>query len=139
MEATEQQINNLDTRMKELEHKIDTLTNVMGEINDELKKIARGLYGDEANATIGLIARQLKDEERLKDLELKVEILQEQYEEKIQKIQTNFKESDIKKKTTNELLDKIKKWAVIIGVIFLIAKEFIGLDSLGKLLQLFTK
>ena len=128
MEATDLQIKGLDSRMKELEEKIDALTHAMGEVKDELKKVSRGLYGDEDNATLGLIARQIKDEERLRELETKVLALEK-----------NFKEGLIKKKTTNEFVDKLKKWAIILGVVFLIAKEFIGLDSLGNLIQLFLK
>lgn len=117
---------NLDARMKDLEGKIDTLTEVMVQMNEELKKIARGLYGDEANNTEGLIARQLKDEEKIKSLENRVKDLEQL-----------FKDSLLKKRENNQLLDKVKKWAIITGIVILGAKETVGFDAIAKFIVSF--
>jgi hypothetical protein len=105
-------------------------------MNEELKRLNRGIYGDKDNQTDGLIDRQRIDERRLMDLEDRVKNIEKNFSDKVSNIEGNIKQEDIKKTTTQELLKKLKEWGIVILIGFLILKDIIGVDSL---LEVFLK
>ncbi len=109
---------------------------LMGAMNEELKRLNRGLYGDKDNQTKGLIERQQDDEKRLLDLEKRVADIEKTFVKDISEIKDINKISDVKKNTVREVLVVIKEWGFVILVIMLILKDTLKVDSL---LDIFTK
>lgn len=134
--STEEQINKLEERIEKIEERMSDQYDILSSMNEELKRINRGIYGDKDNQTDGLIDRQRIDEKRLLELEDRVKNIEKNINEKVAGIEGNIKQEDIKKTTTQELLKKIKEWGVVIIIGFLILKDIIGVDSL---LEVFLK
>lgn len=118
-----QQISNLEERMQVLEKKVDNTLDVLGEMNEELKKLNRGIYGDKDNKTPGLIERQEADEKKLEDLEKRVFGIEE-----------NNKKGNIKKDIVDSFAQKSIKIFGIIMMIYLLLKDVVGVDTLIELI-----
>lgn len=116
-------IDKLEKRMEILEGKVDNTLEVLGEMNEELKKLNRGIYGDKDNKTAGLIERQEADERQLRNLEDRVS--------DIEKVKTVEK---VKKDTVGSILEKALKVFGVIMMIYLVLKNVIGLDTLVDLI-----
>jgi len=134
--TTEEQINKLEGRIENIEEKMGSQLELMGAMNEELKRLNRGLYGDKDNQTKGLIERQQDDEKRLLDLEKRVADIEKTFVKDISEIKDINKTSDIKKNTVREVLVVIKEWGFVILVIMLILKDTLKVDSL---LDIFTR
>lgn len=118
----EQQIANLELRINDIETNLDTK---LDNINLELHRIGRGIYGDKDNKTTGLIERQELDEKRLKDLEKRVIDIEEK-----------LKVDVIKKDTVGIITSKAIKIFGVIMMAYLVLKNVVGVDTL---IEIFLK
>ena len=117
-----------DLKIAALEIKVDGLYSKLEEfetsqkefnsnLQSDVQKIARGLYGDEHNQSKGMINRLVDLEERVKDLE-----------------KTN-KVDEIKDNTLGKLFSAVWKTTAIIVMVWLTFKQVIGVDVLLGLIK----
>lgn len=117
-----------DLKIAALEIKVDGLYSKLEEfetsqkefnnnLQSDVQKIARGLYGDEHNQSKGMIDRLVDLEERVKDLE-----------------KTN-KVDEIKENTLSKLFHVVWKTSAIVIMIWLTFKQVIGVDVLLGLIK----
>lgn len=128
--TTEEQINKLEDRIESIEGKMGSQLELMGAMNEELKRLNRGLYGDKDNQTKGLIERQQDDEKRLLGLEIRVAEIEKAFVKDISDIKDINKIADVKKNTVKEVLVVIKEWGIVILIALLILKDTLKIDSL---------
>lgn len=132
--TTEEQINKLENRIKDIETSLEKQLDIMASMNEELKKITRGIYGDKENQTKGLIERQLDDEKKLLELEKRVGDLESKVIKEYTEIKDDTKVEKIRKNTIIEVLKKIKEYGVAILILMLVIKDIAGIDNLLQLL-----
>ncbi len=120
----------LDSRIEEIEKQFGSQIEIMSSINEEMKRISRGLYGDKDNQTKGLIERQREDEGRLADLERRIAEIEKGINNEIINIKNKNSAEELKKNTLMDFLKKIKEWGITILIIILVFKNVVGLDFL---------
>ncbi len=108
----EEQISNLEQRIDTIEANLESK---LDEINDGLKNISRGIYGDPENKATGLIEKLMALEKRVQDIEKKQEV------------------EVIKKDTIGVISSKAVKIFGIIMMIYLIFKNVVGVDTIIEL------
>lgn len=117
--TTEQEITELKTDMSEIKDKIADVYDILAQVNENIKMISIGLYGDEKNDHTGIIEKHRLLESKIKDLETR-----------ISQIDKKNIEQDIllgaKKNIWSKILEYVK-WA---GLIYLVIKGVFGIDSL---------
>lgn len=120
--STEEQINKLESTVGEIKSKLDGLHDILARLNENIKTMNVGLYGDEKNNHIGVIERQKMLEDKISFLERKIVEI-----EKINKEQDTLIKA---KKNVFMMIFEGVKW---ISLIYLVAKGVFGFDSLfGK-------
>ena len=115
-------IEKLEMDVNEIKAKLDGVYNILAQVNESLKTLNLGLYGDEKNNHPGVIKKQ-------ETLEQKIALL----EQKIKDIEAVNERQEIALKTKKNIwiqgLDFIK-WGALI---YLVVKNAFGVDSLfGK-------
>lgn len=116
------EIEKLDMDVREIKEKLDGVYNILAQVNESLKTLNLGLYGDEKNNHPGVIKKQ-------ESLEQKIALL----EQKIKDIEIVNDRQEIALKTKKGVwslgLEVIKYAAVL----YLVAKGIFGFDNLfGK-------
>jgi len=115
-------IEKLDMDVREIKEKLDGVYNILGQVNESLKTLNLGLYGDEKNNYPGVIKRQETLEQKLSRLEKEIEDIHKKNKEQDVALQT-------KKNIWLQGLDAIK-WGALV---YLVIKNAFGVDSLfGK-------
>lgn len=128
--TTEEQINKLENRVKNIEETLSDQLDIMSSMNEELKKLNRGIYGDKENQTLGLIDRQHEDEKRLENLELRVNQIEKSLTKEVTDIKDVSKTENIKSLTRSEILKNLKEYGIVVLIAILILKDVIGFQSL---------
>lgn len=117
--TTEQEITELKTDMSEIKDKIADVYDILAQVNENIKMISIGLYGDEKNDHTGIIKKHKLLEDKITELERRITQIDK----------TNL-EQDIllgaKKNIWSKILEYVK-WA---GLIYLVMKGVFGIDSL---------
>lgn len=96
MQSTDIMIKTLESRMDDIEGKVDSTLDVLSKMNEKLKKldhIELGLFGDMQIGHLGVIKKQVFLEDKILDLQKKIEALEKISEVKIieGKTQRNLK------------------------------------------------
>lgn len=109
----ESKIPSLETKMEHMEHNIESVSNLLGELNKKIDRIEVGLFGDQRFGFVGIIETQKGFDERIGELEKEIEAIKkvnDQQEAEI-KVKRNF---------TDDIVLWLQRafWA---GVVFLLA------------------
>lgn len=123
--TTEQHIGQLDMDVQEIKKKLTDFYDILAEVNENIKTISTGLYGDEKNNHKGIISKYESLDAKIKELETK-----------IVEIQTKNIEQDLLLKTKKNIWTQILEYIKWAGLIYLVTKGVFGVDSLfgGKFL-----
>lgn len=134
MELTDR-MKNLEDRIESIEKQFGSQIEIMSSINEEMKRISRGLYGDKDNQTKGLIDRQREDEERLANLEARIADIEKTWNGEISTLKEKQATEVLKKDTLMDLVKKVKDWAITILIITLVLKNVVSIDFLLELIK----
>lgn len=115
-------IDRLEMDVTEIKQKLNDLYDILAQVNETMKTMNAGLYGDEKNNHPGVIERQ-------REIEKEIVLLKQE----IAGIHTKNREQDLALKTKKNYLSlgfEIVKYAALI---YLVAKGIFGFDNLfGK-------
>lgn len=121
MEAQEIKIAALEIKVDGLYNKLEEFENSQKEFNHnldvEIQKISRGLYGDEHNQNKGLIERLTELEKRVNDLE------------------TDSETEEIKDNTVSKVFSTTWKVTASIIMVWLTLKQVVGVDTIFNLIK----
>lgn len=132
MEVTEKQIMALETRVEKIEGKLDSQWEVLGQINEKLKKldtIETGLFGNEIIGHEGVIKKQADLQHQIDSLVKKIEHIE-------QKNRDQDLEIGAKNSVKNRWIEIGKMIAqIVIQTVAIIAilKGIMGVDALLKI------
>lgn len=101
----------LEERVEELDNGMKDILKVLGEMNEQLKTINSGLYGDIKNRTVGVIQKQEDLEKRMYAMECDFKA------EKEANIRINIAQDNLLKGRTGTIDDGVK-WGmrILLGV-----------------------
>lgn len=133
----EEKLTQLEERVGKLEQdlniKLSDISKFMSSLDEELKRMNRGIYGDKDNQTKGLMDRQLEDEKRFSNLEKRVDAVYNRLLDEVGNINLKSNIDGVKKETTQDLLKKLRDWGVTILIGFLILKDVVGIETLMEI------